>query len=176
MWTSRIQVYRSASRPAWKTVHAVEEGTSLELGTVRAETKQVEMTSLQIPSLRNKIKQLVRNQSRSRTQGNYRGSINLIYIHTDFLKPLFNWTNQRLHKNWKQRNYRLFPQEPSLPLFLPKNPHHLSFFLYKVSKTDLWLWICKALFSVSCSLFYTTECTSFLVFPRLHPFISITSL
>ena len=68
----------------------VEERTSLELGTVRAKTKQVEMTSLQIPSLKNKTKQLVRNQPRSRTQGNYRGSINLIYIHIDFLKPLFN--------------------------------------------------------------------------------------
>ena len=66
---------------------------SLELGTIRAETKPEKDNQFARTSLRNKIKQLVDNQPRSRTQENYRGSINLIYIHTDFLKPLFNYTN-----------------------------------------------------------------------------------
>ena len=68
------------------------------------------MTSLQRTSLRNKIKQFIHNQPRSRTQENYCDSINLIYFHTDFLKPLLNYTNQRLHKNQKQRNYSFFPR------------------------------------------------------------------
>ena len=121
------------------------------------------MTNLQRLSLRNKIKQLVRNQPRSRTQENYRGSINLIYIHTDFLKPLFNCTNQRLHKN-KNKEITAFP----------KNPPHLCFFLYKITETHLWLWICKALF-ISCSLFYTTECP-FFCFPETTPFILVKNL
>ena len=83
--------------------------TSLELGTVRAETKR-KNNQFARTSLRNKIKQLVHNQPRSRTQENYCGSINLIYIHTNFLKPLFNCANQRLHKNQKQRNYSFSPR------------------------------------------------------------------
>ena len=90
--------------------------TSLELGTVRAETKR-KNNQFARTSLRTKIKQLVRNQPRSRTQETYRGSINLIYIHTDFLKPLFKCANQRLHKSQNKENTR-FSQEPSSPLFL----------------------------------------------------------
>ena len=44
-------------------------------------------------------------------------SINLIYIHTDFLKPLFKCANQRLHNN-QNKEITSFSQEPSSPLFL----------------------------------------------------------
>ena len=90
--------------------------TSLKLGIVRAETKR-KNNQFARTSLRTKIKQLVRNQPRSRTQETYRGSINLIYIHTDFLKPLFKCANQRLHKN-QNKEITSFSQEPSSPLFL----------------------------------------------------------
>ena len=90
--------------------------TSLELGTVRAETKR-KNNQFARTSLRNKIKQLVRNQLRSRTQENCRGSINLIYIHIDFLKPLFNCAT-RDYTRIKNKEITVFPQEPFSLLFL----------------------------------------------------------
>ena len=90
--------------------------TSLELETIRVETKR-KNNQFARTSLRNKIKQLVRNQPRSRTQENYCGSIYLIYIHTDFLMPLFNYAT-RDYTRIKNKEITVFPQEPFSPLFL----------------------------------------------------------
>ena len=95
---------------------------------------QKETTNLQRTFFKNKIKQLTHNQPRSRTQKNYRGSINLIHIHIEFLKPLLNCTNQSLHKNKKQRYYSFSPRTLLTSV---------SFFLYKKTETNLWLWISK---------------------------------
>ena len=119
--------------------------TSLELGIDRAKTKPKKDNQFARTSLKNKSKQLVCNQPRSRTQENYHSSINLIYIHTDFLKPLLNCTNQNLHKNKKQRNYSFSPR--TLLTFV-------SFFLYRNKPRVMDF---KALF-FSCSLFCTIEC------------------
>ena len=116
------------------------------------------MISLQRTSLRNKIKQLVHNQPKSRTQENYHGSINLIYIHTDFLKPLLNCTNQSLHKNKKQRNYSFSP----ITLIT-----YVSFFLYRKTKIDLWLWISKLSFFLA---LYSVQLNALLQFSQVYTF------
>ena len=86
------------------------------------------------------------------------GSINLIYIHTDFLKPLLNCTNQSLHKNKKQRNYSFSP----ITLIT-----YVSFFLYRKTKIDLWLWISKLSFFLA---LYSVQLNALLQFSQVYTF------
>ena len=95
--------------------------TSLELGTVRAETKR-KNNQFARTSLGNKIKQLVRNQPRSRTRE-------------------LSWFDQLdLHPHWFPKAFiqlcqpEITQESKTKKLqFFPKNPPHLYFFLYKIT-------------------------------------------